>query len=308
MSDPIKRVPMPICGVMVGAAGLGNLLQSYSEVLRGICGVFSLFLLTLIIMKLCKYPQDVKKDFQNPITAGVSGTCTMGLMLLATYIKPSMMPVAFGVWCAAVILHFILIVYFTAKFVCHFELKNVFTVWYIVYVGIATAAVSAPAFGQEVFGTFCFWFGFVSLIVLLILVTVRYVKIPVPDPAKPLICIYAAPMSLCVAGYVGSVAPKSVEFLLGMCLVANLIYVFALIQSFHYITKRFYPSWAAFTFPFVITAIATKQTVACAAKLGIALPWLQPIALVETIIAVIFEIIVYARYMQFIFGNPKQQV
>ena len=31
MKNVIKRVPVPLCGVMLGMAALGNLLQSYSE-------------------------------------------------------------------------------------------------------------------------------------------------------------------------------------------------------------------------------------------------------------------------------------
>ena len=34
MKDVIKKVPIPLCGVMLGAAALGNLLQSYSEGIR----------------------------------------------------------------------------------------------------------------------------------------------------------------------------------------------------------------------------------------------------------------------------------
>ena len=45
MKDVIKKVPVPICGVMLGAAALGNLLQSYSEGIRYVCGVFAAFLL-----------------------------------------------------------------------------------------------------------------------------------------------------------------------------------------------------------------------------------------------------------------------
>ncbi len=31
MKEMIKRVPIPLCGVMLGMVALGNLLQSYSE-------------------------------------------------------------------------------------------------------------------------------------------------------------------------------------------------------------------------------------------------------------------------------------
>ena len=49
MKDVIKKVPIPICGVMLGAAALGNLLQSYSEGIRYVCGVFAAFLLILAL-------------------------------------------------------------------------------------------------------------------------------------------------------------------------------------------------------------------------------------------------------------------
>lgn len=31
MKNTIKKIPIPLCGVMLGLAALGNLLQSYSE-------------------------------------------------------------------------------------------------------------------------------------------------------------------------------------------------------------------------------------------------------------------------------------
>ena len=50
MKDVIKKIPIPICGVMLGAAALGNLLQSYSEGIRYVCGVFAAFLLIMEII------------------------------------------------------------------------------------------------------------------------------------------------------------------------------------------------------------------------------------------------------------------
>ena len=50
MKDVIKKVPIPLCGVMLGAAALGNLLQSYSEGIRYVCGIFAAFLLILVLI------------------------------------------------------------------------------------------------------------------------------------------------------------------------------------------------------------------------------------------------------------------
>lgn len=306
MKDTIKKVPVPLCGVMLGLAALGNLLQSYSEEIRYVCGIFAAFLLVLVLLKLIMFPQMIKEDMKNPIMASVAGTFPMALMLLSTYVKPFIGKWAYYIWIFAIVLHVILIVYFTVKFIAKLQIPKVFASYFIVYVGIVVASVTAPAYEKTSIGTVAFWFGFVTLVLLLILVTYRYVKFKeVPDPAKPLICIYAAPTSLCIAGYIQSVTPKSYGFILAMLVVATVIYIFALVKVAGYLKMSFYPSYAAFTFPFVISAIASKQTMACAANMGKPLPFLKYVVLVETVIAVILVVYTFVRYMGFLFDRKK---
>ena len=306
MKDIIKKVSIPFCGVMLGFAALGNLLQSYGEGIRYACGIVAAFILILVLLKLIMFPQMIKEDMKNPIMASVSGTFSMALMLLSTYVKPFTGAAAQYIWYFAIALHIVLIVYFTIKFILKLDMTKVFASYYIVYVGIAVAAVTAPAYGQLGIGTAAFWFGFVTLIALLILVTVRYTKYKnVPEPAQPLFCIYAAPTSLCIAGYVQSVTPKSRTFLLAMLAVATVIYIIALVKAIGYLKLKFYPSYAAFTFPFVISAIATKQTMACLAKMEQPLPILKPVVLVETIIAAVLVIYTFIRFMGFLFASNK---
>ena len=307
MKDTIKKVPIPLCGVMLGLAALGNLLQSYSEGIRYFCGILAAFLLVLVLLKLIMFPQMIKEDMKNPIMASVSGTFPMALMLLSVYVKPFIGKGAYYIWLLAVCLHIILIIYFTAKFLLKLQMPKVFASYYIVYVGIVVASVTAPTYEKTgSIGTYAFWFGFVTLVLLLILVTYRYIKFKeVPDPAKPLICIYAAPTSLCIAGYVQSVTPKSYTFLIGMLVVATVIYLFALIKAVTYLKMPFYPSYAAFTFPFVISAIASKQTMACAANLEHPMPFMQYIVLIETVLAVVFVAYTFIRYMGFLFAGKK---
>lgn len=304
MRNTIKKVPVPLCGVMLGTAALGNLLQSYSEGVRYFCGIAAAFLLVLLLLKLILFPQMIKEDLANPIMASVAGTFTMAVMILSTYVKPFIGAAAFYIWIAAIVLHIILIIYFTMKFIVKLQMPKVFASYYIVYVGIAVAAVTAPAYEQLGIGSATFWFGLVTFILLLVLVTVRYVKYKeVPEPARPLICIYAAPMSLCIAGYVQSVMPKSRTFLLVMLAVSTVLYLFALVKAVGYLKLKFYPSYAAFTFPFVISAIAAKQTMACCMNMGQPIPWLQYVVLAETIIATAFVVYTFVRFMGAIFGS-----
>lgn len=306
MKDTIRKVPVPLCGVMLGLAALGNLLQSYSEGIRYVCGIFAAFLLVLVLLKLIMFPQMIKEDMKNPIMASVAGTFPMALMLLSTYVKPFIGKGAYYIWLFAIALHVVLIVYFTVKFIAKLQMPKVFASYFIVYVGIVVASVTAPAYEKTSIGTVAFWFGFVTLVLLLILVTYRYVKFKeVPDPAKPLICIYAAPTSLCIAGYIQSVTPKSYGFILAMLVVATVIYIFALVKAVGYLKMPFYPSYAAFTFPFVISAIASKQTMVCAANMGKPLPFLKYVVLIETVIAVILVVYTFVRYMGFLSGGKK---
>ena len=65
MIETIKKVPIPMAGVMLGFASLGNLLQSYSEGLRNICGIISGALLILIILKIVMFKDMIKEDMKK---------------------------------------------------------------------------------------------------------------------------------------------------------------------------------------------------------------------------------------------------
>lgn len=308
MKEMIKRIPIPLCGVMLAMAALGNLLQSHSEQLRSVCGVIAGILLLLVILKLVLFPKAIMEDLKDPIMASVSGTFSMALMLLSTYVKPFIGKAAYYIWLFAIVLHIVLILYFTVRFIVKLQMPKVFASYYIVYVGIAVAAITAPAYEKTGIGSAAFWSGFICLLALLVLVTVRYVRYKeIPDPAKPLICIYAAPVSLCAAGYVQSVTPKSCAMLTAMFIAASILYLFALIRAIGYMRLPFFPSYASFTFPFVISAIASKQTMACLADMGRPIPALRYAVLAETVIAVVFVSYTLIRFLQFILVGPKTE-
>ena len=297
----IKKIPLPITGVALGFAALGNLLQSYSEGVRLCCGVISAVLLILYLVKMIRYPDSFREDMQNPIMASVFCTSTMALMLLAGYLKPYIGVVGDVIWYAAIVLHVVLMLYFTAKFILKLQMPKVFASYFIVYVGIVVASVSAPAFGATGLGTGIFWFGFAALLVLLVLVTYRYAKFrEIPPPVQPLFCIYTAPTSLCLAGYIQSVQNKSIAMIAFLAILATVLYLVVLVKLPKYLKMPFFPSYAAFTFPFVISAIAMKQTMACLANMGSPMPWLNVVVIVETVIAVVLCIYALVRYILFV--------
>lgn len=301
--EKIKKIPFAFSGVMLGMAALGNLLQSYGEGIRLLFGCVAFVILILLLLKLILFPNAVKEELSTPIGAGVFATFPMALMLFSVYVKPFIPGISFPLWVFANAIHIVLILYFTKTYILHFEEKNVHTVWYIVYVGIVVASLTTPAYKTFAYGQAAFYFGFVALLILLCVVTKRYVKLPVPDPAKPLMMIYAAPMALCTAGYIQAFPEKNKSFVLFLLVATSVIYLFALFKSVQFLRFPFYPSYAAFTFPFIISAIATKQCFAVLTKMGMNVAFLQPVVLVETIIAAVFTIYACLRYFQFILAE-----
>ena len=198
----IKSIPIPTAGVSLGLAALGNLLQPYSPLMKYTCGILAAILLAMLLIKILRYPKLVHADMTgNPILGSVAATFFMTTMQLCVYIKDFAPFLCEAIWLAAVAAHAILIIWFSKNFMLNLELKNVFPTFFIAYVGIVVASVTAPAFGYFTLGYYIFWFGFVAYMLLLALVTYRYLHHPIPEAAKPLICIYTAPMSLSLAGY-----------------------------------------------------------------------------------------------------------
>lgn len=297
-----ERVPVTLSGLMLGCFALGNLLQSYGEGLRIGCGILAGWLLVLLLINFIAKPDKLRENLNNPVLGGIVGTFTMGIMLLSGYLPAG----AFAriVYYLGAGLHIALIVFFTIRHVFPFQIEKCYTSWFVVYCGIATASVVAPAFSAEAFGTVCFWFALIAFLVLVIPVSLNYKRNGYKEPLKHLVYIYAAPLSLCVAAYVQSVTPKNADFLLILYIVSVMVYLWVLIQSIRFLNSPFYPSDAAYTFPFVISAIAAKQTMACMAKLSMPQPWLNTIVLIETIICVLLIARTYYRFMRFIFAPP----
>jgi len=293
----LKKLPLPITGVMLGMTALGNLLQSYSGTVRLICGAIASILGILFFLKVILYPKMFFEDMKNPVLASVSGTFPMALMLLSVYAKPYIGDGAIILWYVAIAMHIALIIYFTMKFMIKLEMPKVFASYSIVYAGIVIVSLTAPAYDKRNWGIAMFYYGFISLFFLLALIVYRYMKFKeMPEPTKPLYCILASPVSLCLTGYIQSVTEKSLIMIGFLAILATCLYIIVLIQLPKFLKLPFYPSYASFTFPFVISAIGMKVTMVYLTEIGQALPFLPYMVLLQTIIAIVLTFYVLIRY------------
>ncbi len=255
----IKRIPTPIAGLMLALAALGNLIASYGSAYRYVLGGLSLILMLLLCIKGISMPEKLAGEFKNPLLASVMPTFSMGLMILATYIKPYSATMAYGFWFSGLGLHIILILLFTKRHMLNLKIKSVYPSYFIVYVGIVVASVTAPAFDMVKWGQAIFYFGFLSYLLLLPIVLYRVFIIKgLVEASIPSLTIFAAPASLCLAGYLNSFQDKNMYILGVLILLSLVMFIGVILQMPKMLGIKFYPSYSAFTFPFVITGVAMK--------------------------------------------------
>ena len=298
----IKNLPLAITGLILAIFSLGKIFTDFSNVFF----IIGTVLVFLVLLKLILYSNTFKNELSNLIALSTFGTFSMALMHFSTYMKPLFLPlsqsVAFGIWVFGIIMHLSIIIIFTKKYVLkNFNIENVFASWWIVYIGITMAAITAPAFNLQQYGFIFFGMGFILMIPTLILVSYRYLMFTaIDDKNKPFICIYAAILSIIIVGYVNALAING-NFLSVIYIIACIFYIFAIYQAIKFIIiekMEFMPSFSAFTFPFVISAIATGEVYKF---FGLSI--LNCLFYIQAIIALILVSFVFYKYLKFLFAK-----
>lgn len=306
MEKIVKKLPIPIVGLMLGLAATGNLVLSYGNLYRNIFGVSSAIILILVLVKVIKYPIEVSTSLDNPLVASIFPTLSMGIMILATYVKPFESSLALGMWLIGLVIHGALIISFTRKYIFKFNIKEVLPSWFIVYVGIVVGSITAPAFDKLNIGQLLFWFGFISYLLLLPIVFKRiFIVKEVPEPVLPTITILCAPASLCLAGYISSFPEKNMFIVYFLLVISQLTLLYVLSQLPKLLKLQFYPSYSGFTFPLVISAISLKLTNGFLILSGKPISMLQYLVKFEEALAIVMVVYVLSRYIGFLLTKTE---
>lgn len=256
----LEKLPLPLCGLILGIASLGNLSKAIGFPVAGNgLGILSLFLILLIIAKISVHFKNSLMDLNDPVIASVAPTFTMSLMIISTFLKAWGLPiVAMVVWLTAIVLQFVIMGYFIYRHLLRpsVQLDHVYPSWFVTFVGIGVIPVTASAFIPAIGGP-VLWLSLGLYAILLPIVCIRLLRREFMFEATlPLLTIMAAPASLCLTGYLSMAQSPSWGFSLVMVLLAQGLYWGTLIKILKYVKLSFYPSFGAFTFPLVISATA----------------------------------------------------
>ena len=307
MKDLLNKISVPISGLMLGLAEAGNLVSSQEIILKIIFGSISALILALILIKILSNPKHLKADLDNPAVAGVASTFPMGIIVLSTYVNSFFPSAAYTMWVAGILMQFVIVILFTRKFIFNFDIKKVFPCYFVVYVGVAVGSIVAPIFNAADIGRVLFWFGFISYLILLPIMLYRvFIVKSFPEPAIPTLTIFAAPSSICLAGYLSSFSVINMNMFWGLIISAVVMFFAVILYMPKMLKLKFYPSYSAFGFPLVISAIAMQYANSFLANINIEMPLLQYVGYFEELLAILFVVYVLVHYANFLFGDYKK--
>lgn len=312
MKTFLKCVPLPMCGLILGLAALGNLLfiEGYATS-SAVFFVIALVMMVPVLLKIMITPRQVLADLKNPIVASVAPTFTMAWMLICTFLK-RLVPMFYLInwlWLMAVGLHFILMLYFVMVHILPDKLKfaNIYPSWFITFVGIGVISNTAKIFALTL-GKIIIWVALALYFILLPVILKRISQYrQMKEGTWPLITILAAPGSLCLSGYLTVITDKSLPFIIFLVILSQTLY-FAILYFFKTMLKvKFYPSYGAFTFPMVITATVMSKTYQLFADNPAIAELLRVLMVFETWVAVLIVCYVLICYLNYFVQQVKYQ-
>ncbi len=291
----IKNIPLSISGLILGLSGLSILTIPYSNMLSKISLIIATMLLLLIFLKFTIYNKIVLNELKKTVILSVFSTFPMALSIIALNSQNIIGSASTYFWYIAVFIHLLIIVRFTYKLKENLKVENIYASYYIVYVGIAIYSINSNEIGSKLLGKMFFYIAFIMALILLIIISKAYFKKSEQIKSlKPLITIYGAPFSLLLLSYIKCFKIHQTWIVMLLMLLSLSCYIFAIIRLIPLIIKSdFYPSYSAFTFPFVISAITYSN-------LSITYKKLIPIKYFSLVLAVFLTYFVLYQYIKYL--------
>lgn len=304
-------VPIPISGLMLGFISLGNLLLSMGQATFGhICFFIGIFLFLLVIGKLLFAFSSILAEMQNPIIASVSPTFTMGTLSISSGLHYYGVHefIIHMIWILAATTQIFIIFYFIRTFIWknRIAISDIFPSWLILFVGTAVMPLTAENLSGN-FTKAIVIFAICAFIVLVpILIYRGFIRKDLPESTIPMLTILAAPASISLAAYFQQFESQF-YFVVTLFILAQLLYLLVLTKLPSALQLPFYPSYAAFTFPLVISATATYGVIHYFDENGISTKWLEIYFHFQLTFSIIIVFYVFIRYINYLSVQVRQK-
>lgn len=306
-----QAIPIPMSGVMLAFVSLANLFHTLGATLPAHISFFiGVVLFLSLIGKLVFATKTVVAEMQNPIIASVSPTFTMGTLSLssglANYGVHS--AVIHTLWVLAAVTQIFIICYFIKAFIWKkgINIANIFPSWLILFVGVAVMPLTAGDLSGR-FTQGILILAICAFIIIVPIVILRgFIRKDLPEPTIPMLGILTAPASLCLAAYIVQFNSSS-TVIVALYTVAQLLFFLLLTKLPSMLKLPFYPSYAALTFPLVITATATNAFMHAFQFEGTINTVLMAYFALQLLLAICIVVYVLTRYVNYLSVQVKQK-
>ncbi len=258
----IKKTPVSILALVLSFATLGKISSgSYNNFLYYGFFALAIFALCLITARFATDTENTIKEATSPIVLPLTLLLPMGLAVINSYFFPVSTTITTVVWYILLLLaYFFNYLYLKFIFVVK-DHKMIFPSIFVNLVGIDVLVLNAPATVSVALLKVIFIgtiLTYVASIVFVSYCTNKYRNLN--ERTIPIYAIFLAPPSLITASGLKNgffVSPIVVQLFLVLIILSLVIYIIAFVKTLPNF-KNFVPTYGAFTFPIVISALALK--------------------------------------------------
>lgn len=250
-------VVMGLGGLCVAYESLNKLLklsQSVGFVLNAFTSVVFAFISFIYIIKIMKFPNEVRAELNHPIKINFFAAFAISLLLLAIVFKNNA-SAHFGLFYTGLVAQTFMSFYVVASWINrNLEIKHSNPAWFIPIVG--NLLVITAAQGKDSYLWFYFSFALFFYIVLFSIIFYRILFCDqLPAKFMPTLFIFIAPPSVAFIDYI-KLTGNFNEFSMFFLSLAIFFGVLVLFMYKNFLKLKFFLSWWAFTFPTAALCIA----------------------------------------------------
>ncbi|HHH52215.1 MAG TPA: C4-dicarboxylate ABC transporter [Bacteroidetes bacterium] len=265
----IKNFPVSFFSVILGLAGFTIALQKAELILNipinlsYLFGTITMVLFILIsiiyLVKIFKFNDDVKEEFNHPIKLSFFPTFSISLLLLSIAYLSANPILSKYLWVFGTVIHLIFTIKILTIYIQHtkFEIKHMSPAWFIPPVG----NILVPVAGVNHFSPEISWFFFsIGLFFWIILLVIFFNRIifhePLAEKLLPTLFILIAPPAV---GFISFVKlTGEINTFSKILYYFSLFLVLLLSAQLNMFKKiKFFLSWWAYSFPTAAITIAS---------------------------------------------------
>jgi len=265
----LQNFPVSWFAMVMGLAGLTIALHRAetafaltvrpSMIILALTITVFLSLAILYLLKVARYPQQVKAELNHPVKLNFAPTISIGLILISVAVLPHHKTASLVIWGTGTLLHLGFTLYVLSAWIhhTHFEINHMNPAWFIPIVGNILVPIAGVQHGFTELSWFFFSIGLVFWLVLLTIIFNRmFFHHPLPGKLLPTLFILIAPPGV---GFVSWLQLNGELDAFARILYYSALFLTLMLftQASRFLKLQFFLSWWAYSFPMAAITIAT---------------------------------------------------